>query len=322
MPRCNFFRCRRCAVWGAIAALAALAAVIPACSSPEPDPSLWPSAVSLQSQLAIDLTHAEPGEAARIADRYYAGYLLETLHGDVASARTAYEEVVAEGGPLSPEIAARAALRLAELEFLAGRRRRALELTARAWSLGRDHIEIVERADRLQTRLGSLRSDGSEVRGPPISTRLESVSAGAAEPFSRAEELLRAYHHIRLAPRLERLRAGVRAKENAMEAAVRAYRAVLSHREVAAIVAAEFRIGSLYHDLALSLMFDLPPELEPRAREQLRRSLRVSAMSYLRRARAAYQRSLDRAVDPPVGERWTVAARVGLRSVSDLLGGR
>src|SRR5690606_31189494 len=139
---------------------------------------------------------------------------------------------------------------------------------------------------RLHARLGSLRSDVSEVRGPPMGTPLEGVSAAAAERFGAAEALLRTYHRTRLEPRLEELRAGVRIKESAMDAAVRAYRLVVALDEAAASVAAELRTASLYHDLALSLMFDLPPELEPQAAARLRRSLRASALTYLSRAQA------------------------------------
>lgn len=335
MTRWTLFRCRRCAVsrlqpiaavWGVIVVLAVFAAT--GCSSQAPEPMPGPEPGPPQSRLAAELDEAGPSDHERAAARYYEGYLREILHGDIAGARAAYDAVISESAAQAPTIAARAALRLAELEVLAGRPRQAFELTARAWVLGADSPEIVERADRLQARLGSLRSDSGEVRGPPIGTGLVAVSAQASEEFMRAEELLRAYHRKRLEPRLEQLRAGVRAKENAMDAAVRGYRAVLTHDDAAAAVAAEFRTASLYHDLALSLMFELPPELEPRARERLRRSLQASAMSYLRRALSAYRRSVEVAGGLPSGpsseatQRWAIAADVGLRAVSDLLGDR
>jgi hypothetical protein len=215
-------------------------------------------------------------------------------------------------------------LRLAEIEALAGQRRKAVELMARASVLGRDSLEIVERADRLQARLGSLRSVGSEVRGPRLGTVLESVSEQAVERFGRAEELMSAYYRVRLEPRLEQLRASVRVKENAMDAAVRGYRQVAALGEPVATVAAEFRIASLYHDLALSLMFDLPPELEPRVAARLKRSLRSNAIAQLGRAETAYRRCLeagDAESMHPSSERWIAAAKLGLRSVQDLLGG-
>lgn len=323
MDEWTFFRCRRCAVFGALFfgvwLVAAMACGEGGRAGPTPV-----DAGAAESTLAEELTRPAPGTQGVWAARYYDGYLAETLRGDVAAARQAYEDVIAEAGAVAPWVAARAALRLAELEVLAGRRRKALELMARASVLGRDSLEIVERADRLQARLGSLRFVGSDVRGPPLGTALEGVSGDAVERFQRAEDLMAAYYRVRLEPRLEQLRAGVRVKESAMDAAVRAYRQVVAMDEPVAAVAAEFRIASLYHDLALALMFELPPELEPRAAAQVRRSLRASALGYLSRAQAAYLRS--RAAGSEGGnaasERWLVAAELGLRSVDDLLGGR
>jgi hypothetical protein len=257
--------------------------------------------------------------------RYYDGYLSEILRGDVAAARVAYEEVMAGAGAGEPELAARAALRLAELEVLAGNRRGAVELVARAAVLGRAEAALVERADRMQTYLASLRSKGSEVRGPPAGTRLPDGSQAVAALFARAEELLAAYHAIGLRPRLEGLRAEIRSKEHAMDLAERAYHQVIESGPPQVVPAAEFRIASLQHDLGLSLMFDLPPELEPEEAAKLRRSLRGRAITYLRRASAGYRRSLDAASglgDDAEVERWRVAAERGSRSVDDLLRGR
>jgi hypothetical protein len=258
------------------------------------------------------------------AQRYYEGYLAETVRGDVAAARAAFEEVVAGAGQESPRAAARAALRLAELEALAGRRRKAVELLARASVLGRDDPAIVEQADRLQVQLASVRAQASEVRGPPLGAELPEVAGKAHALFAAAETELGEYYAIALQPRLEALRASVRSKERATEQAVRAYREVVATGEPTAVVAAEFRAGSVYHDLAIALMFDLPPELEPQAAAKMRRSLRARALGYLRKAEAAYGRSLE-AVEGLEGqggiERWRAPAELGLRSVRDLLSG-
>jgi hypothetical protein len=83
-------------------------------------------------------------------------------------------------------------------------------------------------------------------------------------------------------------------------------------------VAAEYRIGSLYHDLALGLMF------EPVAAE-LRRTLFTGARTYLEKAAAAYRASLA-ARAPAEAERleefkvWRLAAESDLRAVLDVLG--
>jgi hypothetical protein len=262
---------------------------------------------------------AEQGPWAR---RYYEAYLAESLRGDAEAARTIYQQVVTGAADADPVAAARAALRLADLELVAGRRREALELVARASVLGGTDLEILERADRMQAQIASLRASGSEVRGPPVGTAPADASAASVAEFARAEQLLATYHRRQLQPRLEVLRQGVRAKEYAMEQAERAYRAVIARGEPAATAAAEFRIGSLYHDLALALMFDLPPELEAREAEKLRRSLRGQALAHLRKARAAYERSVAAAAAGSAGpavERWRVAAELGQRAVDDLL---
>ena len=71
-------------------------------------------------------------------------------------------------------------------------------------------------------------------------------------------------------PALESLSSTVRLKENATDAAVLAYKKVAETGGLPA-VAAEFRAGSLYHDLAVELVFDLPPELEGTERGRGRR---------------------------------------------------
>jgi len=120
-------------------------------------------------------------------------------------------------------------------------------------------------------------------------------------------------------PVLEALSSTVRAKQRATEEAVRAYRAVAEAGGIAR-VAAQYRIGSLYHDLALELVFDLPPELDPGVASRLRRSLRTSALGYLKKATAAYRASKDEpAAD---AQAWRAAADADLRGAEALLGER
>ncbi|HLU64884.1 MAG TPA: hypothetical protein VKZ63_01330 [Kofleriaceae bacterium] len=267
---------------------------------------------------------ADPAADSGGTGAYYRAYLDEVLRGDFAAAREAYRRVV-DHERASPELAARAALRLAEYEADRGRRHIALDLVARAAALGRGQRDLLVWAERLQRRLAAVRAQDIEVRGPPAGTALVGVSPAAAEQFARAEQLLSAYHGRRLRPRLEDLRAGIRAKRAALDAAVRAYRQVVSLGEPTAVVAAEFRIASLYYDLSLSLTFDLPPELEPSAATRLRQSLRAQALADRDRARAAYLRALEAGRDGragPGGAVWVEAAELGLRSVEDLLRGR
>ena len=323
MHRRNSFRCRRRAVSApALVGLAVLAVVAIGCAAPATSGSRADAGVADDADAGLAPSRA--ADRTDWAERYYEGYLAETMRGDIVTARAAFEEVIAGAGEEHAALAARAALRLAELEVLSDNRREAIELVARAAVLGRAEAAIVERADRMQTYLASLRSKGSEVRGPPAGTALVGVSAAAVELFATAEGLLAAYHTLGLRPRLEDLRAGIRAKERAMETANRDYRQVVALDESRATVAAEFRTASLLHDLAMSLMFDLPPELEEREAAKLRRSLRGRAINYLRKARKAYQRSLDAGatLGEAASDRWRVAATRGLRSVEDLLRGR
>ena len=321
-------RCRRCAVFRGLfvvgGVLAALVCGLAGCRQTREMPDITARADVPVSRLAEELSGQLRADPTGWASQYYEGYLAEILRGDQQRARAAYGKVIAEAGSDAPELAARAALRLGELEALAGRRREALELMARASVLGRDNLDIIEVADRLHARLGSLRAAGQEVRGPPLGTPLDAVSVQASERFAHAETLMAEYLRIRLKPRLEQLRTGVRKKEHATDTAVRAYKQVTALGESNAVIAAEFRIASLYHDLALSLMFDLPPELEPRAAARLERSLRSSALGYLSKARAAYERSLEAdqaSARTAASERWTAAAALGQRSVEDMLGG-
>ncbi|HEX7839420.1 MAG TPA: hypothetical protein VF469_18210, partial [Kofleriaceae bacterium] len=97
------------------------------------------------------------------------------------------------------------------------------------------------------------------------------------------------------------------------------YRAVAEHGGLAQI-AASYRAGSLYHDLALGLLFELPPELDPAVAAGLRRTLRGRAIAYLKKAVAEY-RSLLAAAKHPDDELWRLAAETDLRGARDLLGG-
>jgi len=312
--RRHSFRCRRCAGFLSLALVA-----VAACADDAPD-----------SQSPVSRpTEARPAPPERETPRptdtggraYYQAYLDETLRGDFNGARSAYRRVL-DDPTAEPDVAARAALRLAEHEASYGRRHIALDLVARAAALGRDQRDLLQWAERVQRRIAAVRVEDIEVRGPPAGTPLEGVSPQAAELFAKAETLLAAYHARRLRPRLEDLRAGVRSKRAALDAAVRAYRQVVALGEPAAVVAAEFRIASLYYDLALSLTFDLPPELDSSAATQWRQQLRAKALADRNNARMAYLRALEAGRDGQAGSAgavWLEAAELGLRSVEDLL---
>jgi tetratricopeptide (TPR) repeat protein len=263
-------------------------------------------------------TPPTPARAPQVA-RYYEGYLAEVLRGDVVTARAAYEEVVGNVQTHDGLLAARASLRLAAIEAWSGNRREAYELLARATALGGQDEDIVERADHLHDELATVVSTVANVPGPPIGSEMMGVTAETHEKFARAEKLALTYY---------RASARGRARKTAAEAAARAYGAVIDLGEPAATVAAEFRIGSLYHDLALAVVSEQPPELielfDITVRRQsfahFRRQQRAKSVRHLRTARAAYLRSLA------IGEtassaRWRREARKGLESVNVLLRG-
>jgi hypothetical protein len=315
--RRTVFRCRRCA--GFLVAIA-----LAACGDEVAEPSPAPPLAGQPPAPAVQAREADPRGAKRSdtgASAYYQAYLDETLRGDFKVSRAAYRRVL-DSPTTEPEVAARAALRLAEHEASYGRRHIALDLVARAAALGRDQRDLLQWAERVQRRIAAVTVDDIEVRGPPAGTALEGVSQPAADLFARAETLLAAYHRRRPRPRLVDLQASVRGKRAALESAVRAYRQVVALGEPTAVVAAEFRIASLYYDLALSLTFDLPPELDSSAATQLRQQLRAKALADRNNARRAYLRALEAGRDGrsgPAGAVWLEAAELGLRSVEDLL---
>jgi tetratricopeptide (TPR) repeat protein len=260
-----------------------------------------------------------PPALAPEAGRYWHAYLADVL-GDDGGGRAGYEAAYASAGD-DPALAARAALHLAAREATAGNRRRALELVARATQLAPDDDGVRDAADRLQAGLAAAPSgaEQDEVRGPPLGTPLPGATPEVAADFAAAEKLLARAHRIRMEPALESLSSTVRVKEGATDAAVLAYKKVAEAGGLPA-VAAEFRAGSLYHDLAVELVFDLPPELDPAVASRLRRTLGDSARAYLRKAVQAYKRALAIDAHGDDAELWRVPAQTNLRAAGELLG--
>jgi hypothetical protein len=234
----------------------------------------------------------------------YGDGLLAELTGDDESARAAYERVLASTDAPS-DVAARAALHLAQLEARTGKTGRARDLIARATALAPNDATIVDGADRVRAEIVAA-SGAGDLRGPKLGTPLPGVDAKTARAFAAAEQALGRVHVMR-----PRQRLAVWEKEDATAAVVRRYRAIAEAGGVAK-VAAEFRIGSLYHDLALGLMF------EPVAAD-LRRTLFTGARTYLKKATAAYRAALTGTV-PQEAELWRLAAETHLRNALDVLG--
>jgi hypothetical protein len=252
---------------------------------------------------------ADPAAGVRteldgVAPSFGDGVLAE-LTGDHASARASYERVLSSVDVPS-DIAARAALHLAQLEARAGKTGRARDLVARATALAPADSTVSEGADRVRAEIVAGSSTG-DIRGPKLGTPLPGVPAKVAKAFAAAERTLAHVHSMR-----PRQRLAVWEKEDATAEVVRRYRAIAEHGGLAQI-AAEFRIGTLYHDLAIGLL------VEPLAAD-LRRTLRPGAYGFLRKAITAYKASLAVEVPPPEAELWRLAAETHLRAAQDVLG--
>ena len=264
-------------------------------------------------------TIADPGRdpptAGGGATAFYTGLAADTLGGEVDLAAKSYDTALADPTLTAP-IATRAALRWAALEAATGRNRHAIELLARAEALAEGDPVLTDSADRLQGAVTGLGRGEVGVRGPPLGTPIAGASPAAAARFARAEVLLARAHRLRLRPVFEALSSSLRAKERATEAAVRAFREVAATGP--ARLAADYRIGSVYHDLALALVFELPPELDPGVASRLRRTLRTRALGYLRKAVVAYRRVLEPSATG--ADLWRAAAQSDLRAALDLIG--
>jgi hypothetical protein len=246
----------------------------------------------------------------------YGGAVLAELTGDVATARAGFERVLG-ASDTPPPLAARAALHLARLELRTGKSRHALDLVARASALAPSDAAIADGVAELQADVVAAAGAG-DLRGPRIGTALPGVPPGIAAAFAAAERALDQVHKLRPRPLIEALSSSIRAKEDATEGVVVQYRAVAEHGGLAQI-AASYRAGSLYHDLALGLLFELPPELDPAVAAGLRRTLRGRAVAYLKKAVIEYRSSLAVAKHPD-DELWRLAAETDLRGARDVLG--
>jgi hypothetical protein len=300
-------------VLGARAASLAVAMLF-ACGD-DAQPRSRPAEIAAASRAAADPARGITTELDGASPAFGAALLAE-LTGDVSAARAGFERVLAASETPSP-LAARAALHLAQLESRAGKSRHALDLVARASALAPSDVAIAEGVAELQADVVAAAGAG-DLRGPRLGTPLPGVEPRVAEAFAAAERALEQVHKLRPRPLIEALSTSIRVKEDATEAAVQKYRAVAEHGGLAEI-AASYRAGSLYHDLALGLLFELPPELDPAVAAGLRRTLRGRAVAYLKKAVSEYRSSLA-APKHPDDELWRLAAETDLRGARDVLG--
>ncbi len=270
----------------------------------------------------VDRRGADPSQGITTeldtASAAFGDGVLADLMGDAAAARAAFENVLAS--PESPpNVAARAALHLAQIMSREGNRRDAQDLVARAEAFAPNDPVIKDGADQLRRALVSSSSTG-EVRGPPPNTPLHGVDPKVAEEFAAAEKTLATVNRTRLQPVMfESALKSLRIKEDATEGLVAKYRTIAEHGGLAA-VAARYRAGSLYHDLALALFIvQLPGELI--GKEQMRRLYRSRAWMFLERAAVEYRACL--AVSPtPDAELWRLAAENDLKRATAVLEAR
>jgi tetratricopeptide (TPR) repeat protein len=296
----------------------ALLAVLVACGGScgeDAQPRSRPAEIAAADRAAADPARGITTELDG-ASPAFGEALLAELTGDLAAARAGFERVLA-ASDTPAALAARAALHLAQLESRTGKSRRALDLVARASALAPSDVAIAEGVAELQADVVAAAGAG-DLRGPRLGTPLPGVEPRVAEAFAAAERALEQVHKLRPRPLIEALSRSIRVKEEATEAAVQKYRAVAEHGGLAQI-AASYRAGSLYHDLALGLLFELPPELDPAVAAGLRRTLRVRAVAYLKKAATEYRSSLA-APKHPDDELWRLAAETDLRGARDVLG--
>ena len=230
--------------------------------------------------------------------------VLAELTGDDTAARKAYEQVLT-ASDVPPDVAARAALHLAQLEAHAGKSGRARDLIARATALAPADATVSEGADRVRAEIVAG-SSASDIR-VAIGTPLPGVPPKVAQAFAAAEQALVRVHGMRTRQRL-----AVWEKEDATAALVGRYRAIAEHGGVAQM-AAEYRIGTLYHDLAIGLL------VEPIGGD-LRRTLTPGAFGFLKKAVAAYKASLAVPAGQEADSVWRLAAETDLRAAQDVLG--
>ena len=306
-------------IFGALAAwlvwvLPVLVPVLVACGDdahPRPRPAMTAAPDRVAADPARGITTELDSASPAFGDA-----VLAELTGDIAAARTGFERVLAAGATPAP-LAARAALHLAQIESRTGKSRHALDLVARASALAPSDVAIAEGVAELQADVVAAAGAG-DLRGPRLGTPLPGTPPAVAQAFAAAERALEQVHKLRPRAIIEALSTSIRFKEDATEDVVQKYKAVAEHGGLAQI-AASYRAGSLYHDLALGLLFELPPELDPSVAAGLRRTLRGRAIAYLKKAVIEYQASLA-APKHPDDELWRLAAETDLRGARDVLG--
>jgi hypothetical protein len=292
-------------------------ALLVACAN-ETQQKAPPQAKPEVNRSAADLAEGVTTELDTASAAFGDGVLAE-LMGDPAAARAAFDRVLASA-ETPPSIAARAALRLAQMSSREGKRRDAMDLVARAEAFAPNDPSVARGVKQLRGDLVSA-AGTDKLRGPPPLTPLPGVDRKVADAFTQAEKRLDIVHRIRVRPVFTSLYGALRLKEDATDALVAKYRQIAEAGGLAA-TAAHYRAGSLYHDFATSLfVVVLPPELGDTEQAQARERYRARAWANLEHAAAEYRAALDVPATPDA-DLWRLAAETELRRATALLEAR
>ena len=294
---------------GVGATLLACSLALGACGDdarPHQQPATRPVTTRAAADPAAGITTELDGAAPAFGDA-----VLAELTGDEAAARQGFERVLASQD-VPAALAARAALHLAQMESRAGKSRHALDLVVRAEALAPSDPVVIDGVAQL--RAAAVAASGAgDIRGPRVGTALPGVEPAVAEAFAAAERALDARPQASAAPAASRRCRARSASRRTRPRTSSPGIAPSPSMAGLALVAAHYRVGSLYHDLALGLLFELPPELDPNVAAGLRRTLRARALAYLHKAVTEYKASL--AAEPhPDAELWRLAAETDLHA--------
>jgi tetratricopeptide (TPR) repeat protein len=314
-------RSRSCSGAGAALISAALTCAVLMCAvlaiacgddtppaSTEPAPSVSPRAAA---DPAAGMVSELDGVAATFGDA-----VLAELTGEHATARAAFERLLA-APDVPASLAARAALHLAQMESSAGNTQNALDLATRAKALAPNDASVSDGVNRLRGEVLAVVGAGG-IRGPRPGTPLPGARADVAAAWAKAEARLVEVYKRQLEVDYVAILHSIDARITATDDVVELYRAIAEHRGIA-LVAAKYRIGSLYYDLANDLAEASPPrELDHQHAAQVQATLDGLHLSSLNHAVKEYTACLD-APQSAETELWRLAAETDLRLVRDVL---
>jgi hypothetical protein len=298
-----------------VALIGALAAVLAAACTDDTQPTTTEPAPTISPRAAADPATGMVSELDGVASTFGDAVLAE-LTGEPAVARAAFERLLAD--PAAPAtLAARAALHLAQMESSAGNTQTALDFATRAKAFAPNDAAITDGVNRLRAEVITAVGTGG-IRGPRPGAALPGVPQDVAAAFQKAEAALVAVHKRTLEVDYVAILHSIDARITATDDFVTMYRAIAEHRGIA-FVASQYRIGSLYYDLANDLAEATPPrELDHAHATEVQATLNGLQIASLHHAAKEYTACLD-APQTADTELWRLAAETDLRLVRDVL---